>query len=114
MRSAKKVRLQRTIFHLIGRLISGYRFFSFIQKNLQTGYFGAESWSLITGQLLGFGVFLSIPRVVIFYPCPRYCRPVDWAEEQTPTIIRRVGHVGVRSAHPQPTSYYLKYIYSDV
>ncbi|MCI5163956.1 MAG: hypothetical protein D3917_18455 [Candidatus Electrothrix sp. AX5] len=104
MRSAKKVRIQRTISYLIGRLITSCRFFSFIQKNLQAGYFGAESWSLITGQLLGFGVFLSIPRVVIFYPCPRYCCPVDWAEEQTPTIMKRVGHVGDRSTHPQPTS----------
>jgi len=30
--------------------------------------------------------------------------PVGWGKERTPTIIRRVGHVGVRSAHLQPTS----------
>ncbi|MGB5686488.1 MAG: hypothetical protein WBM35_11790 [Candidatus Electrothrix sp.] len=55
MRSAKKVRLQSTIFHLIGRLITSCRFFSFIQKNLQTDWFGAESRSLIAGRLMATG-----------------------------------------------------------
>ena len=55
MRSAKKVRLQSTIFHLIGRLISSCRFFSFIQKYLQADWFGAESRSLLAEQLSAAG-----------------------------------------------------------
>ena len=68
MRSAKKVRLQSTIFHLIGRLISGYRFFSFIQKYLQADWFGAESRSLLAGQLIAAGD--AYANVLSAFPFP--------------------------------------------
>ncbi|MCI5145104.1 MAG: hypothetical protein D3923_06130 [Candidatus Electrothrix sp. AR3] len=68
MRSAKKVRLQSTISYLIGRLIFSCRFFSFIQKNLQTDYFGAESRSLLAEQLIAAGD--AYVNVLIPFPFP--------------------------------------------
>ncbi|MCI5147194.1 MAG: hypothetical protein D3923_17120, partial [Candidatus Electrothrix sp. AR3] len=68
MRFAKKVRLQSTISYLIGRLITSCRFFSFIQKNLQTDYFGAESRSLLAEQLSAAGD--AYANVLSAFPFP--------------------------------------------
>lgn len=88
MRSAKKVPLQSTITHRIGRLISGCRFFLFtVQKYLQADYFGAGSRPFIAERLLAaddvcVNVQSDFPLTTTGIPIPQSGRSMMRYESQ--------------------------------